>query len=222
MPAFKESDAYGILSLISLLKSLGLLSTLVVVGCALHMIGDGSNPMLVLWATIGGTAVAVMSLNWGLDYAFGKVEGMADTAEGATDPVKMQRKAATLYWILKKPPCFLKTLDVKGRMVERVLLWLMMVPAARPEDDPEHMDLYQGLAYSAFGAAGELQLLRSSGGDRLAIQDQEHRYDQALKTIKGKMADFRNRCTWMQKTQVNLFVVYGALLSIILCLCSNG
>lgn len=219
---FRQSAAYSLLRAISFLKLLGTLATLIVVLCAVHMCGDGSNPWLVLWVTIGATALAAICLEGGLNHSFNKIEGFCDLALGTKDPRDMKRYSETLYWLLKKPPCWNRSLDAKGALIERVFLVLLWVPQGRTDDDPRHLDCYVELAKSCFDCSCELEVLRSrSGSDMVSIQNNEYRFDQAIRTIKGIIPEFKTGCTWMQKILLNFFVVYGCLLAVVLCLTSQ-
>ena len=216
---FRQSAAYSLLRAISFLKLLGTLATLIVVLCAVRMWGDESHPWLFLCITIGSTALAAMCLEGGLNHSFNKIEGFCDLALGTRDPRDMKCYSETLYWLLKKPPCWNRSLNAKGAFIERVFLVLLWVSPGRTDDDPSHLDSYVELAKSCFDCSCDLEVLRSRpGSDQVSIQNCEYRFEKAIRTIKGIMPEFKTRCTWMQRILINLFVVYGCLLSGVLCL----
>lgn len=231
MPAFKDTDAYGLLRAIVLFKVVGIMAAIGVVFCAIYMWKFGKNPQIFLgitfgpWTmlgiTVGLTALGALCLDTGLDHLFKKIEDQCELGEGTKDPVRMKMKAQTLYWVFENAPCICRSLNVKGRMVEQAALFVLRVKAGKTIDDPSHMDSYQLLAHSAFECAGQLEVLRRNGANQTLIHNNEMRYDEALKAIKSKMPDFKHRCTWIEKAVMNVCLVYGCLLSVVLCLAAG-
>lgn len=221
MPAFKDTDAYGIIRAIVLFKVIGFFAVVGVVCCAIYIWNFKDNPWLILGITIGFAAVGAYCLDTGLEHLFNKVSDLCELGEGTKDPVRMKKKAQTLFWVLENAPCYSRSLNVKGRLAEQIALGLLGVPMGKTVDDPWHMDSYQQLADSAFHCACQLEVLRTTGGNQALIHNNEMRYDEALKAIKSKMPEFKHRCTWFQKLLMNVFLVYGCLLSVFLCLAAG-